>query len=59
MKSFTTPDFWQAYAALPLEIREQAQKNYQLWQNNPLHPSLHPRFRRSWSEELNFSEDEG
>ncbi|MUG93421.1 hypothetical protein F7734_13670 [Scytonema sp. UIC 10036] len=30
MKSLTTPDFWQAYAALSSEIKEQAQKAYQL-----------------------------
>jgi len=38
MKSFATSDFWQAYADLSLELKEQAQKAYQLWQENPLHP---------------------
>lgn len=41
MKSFTTPDFWEAYAALTPEVKEQAQKAYQIWQENPMHPSLH------------------
>ncbi len=41
MKSFTTPDFWQAYSELELEMKAQAQKAYQLWQQNPLYPSLH------------------
>jgi hypothetical protein len=41
MKSFATPDFWKTYAELAPEVREQAQKAYQLWQENPLHPSLH------------------
>lgn len=41
MKSFTTPDFWEAYAELNPKVKEQAQKAYQLWQENPLHPSLH------------------
>jgi hypothetical protein len=41
MKSFTTPDFWEAYAKLAPELKEQSQKAYQLWQENPLHPSLH------------------
>lgn len=41
MKSFTTPDFWEAYVELNPEVKEQAQKAYQLWQENPLHPSLH------------------
>lgn len=40
MKSFTTPDFWEAYAQLNSEVKEKAQKAYQ-WQENPLHPSLH------------------
>lgn len=41
MKSFTTPDFWKAYAELAPEAKEHAQKAYQLWQENSLHPSLH------------------
>lgn len=41
MKSLTTPDFWQAYAQLAPEMKEQAQKAYRLWQENPSHPSIH------------------
>jgi mRNA-degrading endonuclease RelE of RelBE toxin-antitoxin system len=41
MKSFATSDFWKAYLALTPDARKQAQKAYQLWQENPLHPSLH------------------
>ena len=41
MKSFATADFWKAYAELSPEIKEQAQKAYQLWQENSFHPSLH------------------
>jgi hypothetical protein len=41
MKSFTTPDFWKAYAALSSELKQQTQKAYQLWKADPLHPSLH------------------
>lgn len=41
MKSFATTDFWKAYARLTPELKEQAQKAYRLWQDNPLHPSLH------------------
>jgi hypothetical protein len=40
MKSFTTIDFWEAYAQLPEDIKEQARKTYQLWQENQSHPSL-------------------
>jgi hypothetical protein len=41
MKSFATANFWKAYAQLSPEVKEQAQKAYELWQENPLHPSLH------------------
>lgn len=41
MISFTTPDFWKAYAGLPQDVKEQAKKAYQLWQENRSHPSLH------------------
>ena len=41
MKSFATTEFWKAYAELSSEMQEQAQKAYQLWQKNSLHPSLH------------------
>ncbi len=41
MKSFTTADFWKTYAELAPEVKEQAQKAYQLWQENLLHPFLY------------------
>lgn len=41
MKSFATPNFWNAYAQLSPEMKEQARKAYRLWRENPLHPSLH------------------
>jgi hypothetical protein len=41
MKSFTTADFWKAYAELSVDMRKKAQRAYQLWQDNPMHPSLH------------------
>ncbi|NEU75297.1 hypothetical protein PI95_022750 [Hassallia byssoidea VB512170] len=41
MKSFTTPEFWDLYAALPPEAREQAKKAYRLGRENQFHPSLH------------------
>lgn len=44
MNHFTTPDFWQHYNTLPQEVRELADKNYGLLQNDSAHPSL--RFRR-------------
>jgi hypothetical protein len=34
------PDFWEAYDALPAEIRVLADKNFALLKANPEHPSL-------------------
>ncbi|GFE70273.1 hypothetical protein [Chroococcus sp. FPU101] len=41
MKSLTTPDFWNAYLALPQDLKKQAKKAYQQWKADPSHPSLH------------------
>lgn len=41
MKSLTTSDFWQAYAVLSPDMKQQSRKVYQLWKENPFHPSLH------------------
>lgn len=41
MKSFTTPEFWKAYAALTPKMKVQAKRAYQLWTENSMHPSLH------------------
>lgn len=40
MKSSRTRDFRKLFLKLPQRVRETAQKNYQLWKNNPSHPSL-------------------
>jgi len=44
MKHFATPAFWNAYANLPLQVRNLADKNYALLKRNPNHASL--RFKR-------------
>ena len=44
MKSFTTPDFWTSYAALPPEIKSRARISYRLWKKDRRHPSL--RFKK-------------
>jgi hypothetical protein len=46
-----TPDFWRLYRALPADVRELARKNYRLWSENALHPSLHfkPIGKPNWS----------
>ena len=36
----TAPSFWERYWSLPNNVRELADKNFQLLQRNPRHPSL-------------------
>jgi hypothetical protein len=50
LKHYTSSDFWQLYEKLPIEIRELADKNYQLLKENPHHPSLQlKRIEELWS----------
>jgi hypothetical protein len=39
-KSFASERFWQLYADLPEEIQKLADKQYELFEQNPFHPSL-------------------
>ena len=41
IRSRGSPEFWRLYRALPAEVKAVARKNYQLWSNNALYPSLH------------------
>jgi hypothetical protein len=41
MQHRATDAFWQAYQALPPEIRNRADKQFALLKSNPQHPSLH------------------
>ncbi len=41
MKHFASPKFWTCYKALPKEVRDLADKNFELLKANPKHPSLH------------------
>ena len=46
----TVPRFWQCFEALPAEIQDAAEKNYQLLKKNPNHRSLHfKRVGKYWS----------
>jgi hypothetical protein len=46
----TTPRFWDCYNALPAEVRQLADCNYQVLKDDPSHPSLHfKRIGRFWS----------
>ena len=40
MTSKVSVSFWRAFHELPHPIQKLAQKNYELWQSNPQHPSL-------------------
>jgi hypothetical protein len=40
MKSELTSDFVKSFAQLPARVKQTARKNYQLWKQNPSHPSL-------------------
>lgn len=40
MKSELTEEFIECFAQLPERVQKAARKNYKLWQQNPLHPSL-------------------
>ena len=41
VRSHALAQFWENYDALPEAIQEQADKQYQLFLENPNHPSLH------------------
>jgi hypothetical protein len=50
LKHFASSKFWALYQALPEDVRELADKNYQLLKSNPRHPSLHfKRIGELWS----------
>ena len=40
MNHFATPEFWFHYRQLPEDIRNLADKNFELLRANPRHPSL-------------------
>jgi hypothetical protein len=44
VRSVTARRFWDLLHSLPPNIQDLAHKNYDLWRENPAHPSLH--FRR-------------
>jgi len=41
MKHFASPRFWACYNSLPKNVRELADKNFELLKSDPKHPSLH------------------
>ena len=40
MTSKATARFWRCYDQLPASVRATAEKNYELWKQNPFHPSV-------------------
>lgn len=50
MKHFASPQFWRYYRQLPPEVRNLADKNFQLLKADSKHPSLHfKKIDRLWS----------
>jgi len=50
MRHRATPRFWACYHALPVEIRQLADRSYALLAQDPHHPSLHfKKVGRFWS----------
>jgi hypothetical protein len=50
LKHYASPKFWALYRALPTDVRELADKNYQLLKSDPRHPSLHfKKVGKLWS----------
>jgi hypothetical protein len=44
------PQFWQLYSELPANVRNLADKNFELLKRDPRHPSLHfKQIGRDWS----------
>jgi mRNA-degrading endonuclease RelE of RelBE toxin-antitoxin system len=41
MKHFASPKFWVCYKSLPKDVRDLADKNFELLKTNPKYPSLH------------------
>jgi hypothetical protein len=50
MRHFASPKFWACYNSLPKNIRDIADKNFELLKSNPKHPSLHfKQIGKLWS----------
>jgi len=50
LNHYASPRFWALYEALPADIRDLADKNFQLLKTDSRHPSLHfKKIRELWS----------
>ncbi len=58
MESFTVKSYWKAYNELPKKIMKQADAKFELWKEDPFHPSLHFKCVNSeeniWSVRINM-----
>ena len=58
MNSFTVKSYWKSYKGLSENIRKQADAKFELWKENPFHPSLHFKCVNSeeniWSVRVNM-----
>jgi hypothetical protein len=41
LKSFAPAEFWRHYEALPGEVQRLADRNFERFEHDPFHPSLH------------------
>lgn len=41
MRHYASPGFWKLYGRLPADVRELADKSFELLKSDPRHPSLH------------------
>jgi hypothetical protein len=52
--SHASDEFWELYHSLPPNIQKQADKQFELFRRNPLHPSLHLKpLGEVWSARVN------
>jgi hypothetical protein len=50
MRHFAGPTFWTCYEKLPKQIRQLADKSFELLKTDPTHPSLHfKKVGKFWS----------
>jgi hypothetical protein len=55
LKHHTHPEFWKRYERLLAEIKNAADKNFQLLKSNPDHPSLNfKQIGKYWSVRVNI-----
>ncbi len=58
MESFAIKSYWKTYNELPKAIRKKADAKFELWKENPFHPSLHFKCVNSeenvWSVRINI-----